>query len=90
MGSSANSGAHWWAAVAYVMYDYTDNQQGAFRYEYFDDDDGAKVFWSNSLWTVTYTHNITIHDNLLLRPEIRYNKYNGGTAGEVASGGNPQ
>ena len=36
------SSAHWWAAVVYAMYDYTDNQQGAFRYEYFDDDDGAK------------------------------------------------
>jgi hypothetical protein len=69
------------------MYDYTDNQQGAFRYEYFDDDDGTKGF-GKSLWTVTYTHNITIHDNLMLRPEIRYNKYNGGTDGEVPSGGN--
>ncbi|MHC4269307.1 MAG: outer membrane beta-barrel protein [Planctomycetota bacterium] len=86
-GNTLNSGAHWWAAVAYVMYDYTDNQQGAFRYEYFDDDDGTKGF-GKSLWTVTYTHNITIHDNLMLRPEIRYNKYNGGTDGEVPSGGN--
>ncbi len=82
----AGAGAHWWAAVGYLMYDYTDNQQGAFRYEYFDDNDGAKGF-DQTMWTVTYTHNITIHDNLLLRPEIRYNKYNGGTAGEVASGG---
>jgi hypothetical protein len=87
-GGNMNSGAHWWAAVAYVMYDYTDNQQGAFRYEYFDDDDGAK-FFGQSIWTVTYTHNITIHDNLMLRPEIRYNKYNGGTSGEIPSGGNP-
>ncbi len=85
-GGNTASGAHWWAAVGYVMYDYTDNQQGALRYEYFDDDDGAK-FFGKSLWTVTYTHNITIHDNLLFRPEIRYNKYNGGTAGEVPSGG---
>jgi hypothetical protein len=71
----ANSGAHWWAAVGYAMYDYTDNQQGAFRYEYFDDDDGAK-FFGHSMWTATYTHNITIQENLLLRPEVRYNKYN--------------
>jgi len=72
---SNNSGAHWWAAVGYAMYDFTDNQQGAFRYEYFDDDDGAKGF-GHSMWTMTYTHNITIADNLMIRPEIRYNKYN--------------
>jgi hypothetical protein len=57
------------------MYDFTDNQQGAFRYEYFDDQDGAKGF-GHSLWTATYTHNITIQENLLIRPEVRYNKYN--------------
>ncbi len=71
---SQNSSAHWWAAVAYLMYDFTDNQQGAFRGEYFDDDDGAKGF-GYAMYTLTYTHNITIHDNLMLRPEIRYNKY---------------
>jgi hypothetical protein len=73
--SSSNSSAHWWAAVFYAMYDYTDNQQGAFRYEYFDDDDGAKGF-GISMYSLTYTHNITIAENLLIRPEIRYNKYN--------------
>ena len=86
-GTNTDSSGNWWAAVLYAMYDYTDNQQGAFRYEYFDDTDGVKGF-DQSMWTVTYTHNITIHDNLLLRPEIRYNKYNGGTAGEIPSGGN--
>jgi hypothetical protein len=74
-GGSQNSSAHWWAAVGYAMYDFTDNQQGAFRYEYFDDDDGAKGF-GHSMYTITYTHNITIADNLMLRPEVRYNKYN--------------
>jgi len=74
-GSSQDSSAHWWAAVVYAMYDFTDNQQGAFRYEYFDDDDGAKAF-GHSMYSLTYTHNITIAENLLIRPEIRYNKYN--------------
>jgi maltoporin len=74
-GSSQDSSAHWWAMVYYAMYDFTDNQMGALRYEYFDDDDGAKGF-GHSMYTITYTHNITIADNLLLRPEVRYNKYN--------------
>ncbi|MCP4255676.1 MAG: porin [Candidatus Scalindua sp.] len=73
--SATGNSAHWWGAVAYLMYDFTDNQQGAFRYEYFDDQDGAKGF-GHSMWSTTYTHNITVADNLLLRPEIRHNKYN--------------
>jgi len=81
--SSPDSTGHWWAAVGYLMYDFTDNQQGAFRYEYFDDTDGVKGF-GISLWTVTYTHNITIADHLLLRPEVRYNQYNVSDAQEAA------
>ncbi len=82
----ASSSAHWWAMVYYAMYDFTDNQQGALRYEYFDDDDGAKGF-GHSMYTITYTHNITIADNLLLRPEVRYNKYNVSDAQEEAGMG---
>jgi hypothetical protein len=69
------STAQWWAAVGYAMYDFTDRQQGAFRYEYLDDTDGARAF-GYSIATLTYTHNITIQDNLMLRPEVRYNKHN--------------
>ena len=75
----ALTGAHWWAVVGYAMYDWADNQSGALRYEYMDDQDGAKTF-GYSIWTLTYTHNITVGDNLMLRPEVRYNKHN--TAGE--------
>jgi len=74
-GSIAKSDAHWWATAGYAMLDFTDNQQGALRYEYFDDQDGAKGF-GYSLWTLTYTHNISVGDNLMIRPEIRHNNYN--------------
>ena len=73
-GTPNGNTGHWWAAVGYAMYDFTDNQQGAFRYEYFDDGDGAKGF-DMTMYTMTYTQNITIAENLLLRPEIRYNHY---------------
>ncbi|MHC4139183.1 MAG: outer membrane beta-barrel protein, partial [Planctomycetota bacterium] len=85
-GGSQDSSAHWWAMVYYAMYDFTDNQMGALRYEYFDDDDGAKGF-GHSMYTITYTHNITIAENLLLRPEVRYNKYNVSSAQEEAGMG---
>ena len=76
---SQRSDAHWWAAVGYAMYDFSDNQMGALRYEYFDDTDGAKAF-DISMWSLTYTHNITIADNLMLRPEIRHNSYSDNTS----------
>ena len=69
------SGAHWWAFAFYAMVDWTDNQMGAFRYEYMDDTDGARTF-NYSIWDLTYTHNITVAENLMIRPEIRYIKHN--------------
>ena len=69
------SGAHWWAFAGYAMVDWTDNQMGAIRYEYMDDTDGARTF-NYSIWDLTYTHNITVGENLMLRPEIRYIKHN--------------
>ncbi len=69
------SGAHWWAAAGYAMWDFTDRQMGALRYEYMDDTDAARTF-GYSIWDVTYTHNITVAENLMLRPEIRYIKHN--------------
>jgi hypothetical protein len=77
----SRTGAHWWSLGTYAMYDFTDNQMGALRYEYWNDADGAKGF-GHTLWTITYTHNITIADNLMLRPEIRYNNYNVSTSEE--------
>ncbi len=74
-GSIAASDAHWWATAGYAMVDLTDNQQGALRYEYYSDQDAAKGF-GYSLWTLTYTHNISVGDNLMIRPEIRHNNYN--------------
>ena len=78
---ASRTGAHWYSLGTYAMYDFTDNQMGALRYEYWNDADGAKGF-GHTLWTITYTHNITIADNLMLRPEVRYNKYNMSTADE--------
>jgi hypothetical protein len=88
LGNSATSGAHWYAAVGYAMWDFTDKQMGALRYEYFDNTDGAKdanitynseeesaQVGGGSWYTITYTHNITVSENLMLRPEIRYNNY---------------
>ena len=80
------SGGHWWSAVGYAMYDFTDTQQGALRYEYFDDTDGAR-FFDISMWSLTYTHNITVRENLLIRPEVRYNSYSDNTSTSTGTTG---
>ena len=69
------STAQWWSVGLYAKYDYTDAQQGALRYEYFDDTDGARAF-GYSIWDITYTQNMKVRENLMLRPEIRYIKHN--------------
>jgi maltoporin len=79
------SGAHWWAVAGYAMYDFTDNQMGALRYEYLDDTDAARTF-GNSIWDLTYTHNITVADNLMIRPEVRYIKHNVDDSAEIGHG----
>ena len=72
---TGTSSAHWWAIAGYAMYDFTDRQMGALRYEYMDDQDHARTF-GYSIWDLTYTHNITVAENLMIRPEIRYIKHN--------------
>jgi len=79
LGTPGGGNAHWWAAVGYLMCDFTDNQMGALRYEYFDDTDSAKGF-DFSMWSLTYTHNITVADNLMIRPEIRHNSFSDNTS----------
>ena len=56
-----------------ISQDITDSFGLAFRGEYFDDNDGARLGVSGlRLWEVTLTANIKIRENLLIRPEIRY------------------
>ena len=72
--------------------DITDSFGLAFRAEYFDDNDGARLglipdkTHGNRIWEVTLTGNIKIRENLLVRPEIRYDK----TDDEVFAGSDNQ
>ncbi len=67
------SALKYWAAVGYAMWDFTDTQQGALRYEYVDDTDA--LYFGYKMWSLTYTQNMTIRNHLMIRPEIRYNKF---------------
>lgn len=65
----------WWGISGILSQDITDSFGLAFRGEYFDDDDGARIGINDlQIWEATLTANIKIRENLLVRPEIRYDK----------------
>lgn len=65
----------WWGFAGIINQDFTDFFGLAFRGEYFDDSDGARLGVSQlRLWEVTLTANFKIRENLLVRPEVRYDQ----------------
>ncbi len=67
----------WWGFAGIVSQDITDAVGLAFRGEYFDDNDGARLDVAGlNIWEITFTTNIKIRENLLVRPEIRYDEAN--------------
>lgn len=65
----------WWGFSGIVTRDITDSVGVALRGEYFDDRDGARLGVSHlDLWEITLTANIKIRENLLVRPEVRYDE----------------
>lgn len=75
-GSVAGHGnGKWWGFSGIVSRDITDYFGLALRGEYFDDHDGARLGVSAlHLWEITLTVNFKIMENLLLRPEVRYDE----------------
>ncbi len=73
-GLALGNTGHWWGVAGYALYDFTNWIQGVVRYEYFDDTDGVR-FFDQTIWEVTLTCNIKMRENLLFRPEYRFNHY---------------
>ncbi|MDO8142400.1 MAG: outer membrane beta-barrel protein [Candidatus Brocadiales bacterium] len=68
----------YWGFAGIIIQDITDSVGVAFRGEYFDDSDGTRLGVDDlQLWGVTFTTNIKIRENLLVRPEIRYDDAGG-------------
>ena len=73
----AGENGQWWGFSGIISHDITDSVGLAFRGEYFDDNDGARLGVNAlNLWEVTFTTNIKIRENLLVRPELRYDEAN--------------
>ncbi|MCR4321877.1 MAG: porin [Candidatus Brocadiaceae bacterium] len=65
----------WWGISGIINQDITDSFGLALRAEYFDDRDGARLGVDKlDIWEITLTANIKIRENLLVRPEIRYDE----------------
>ena len=63
----------WWGFSGIITQDLSDAVSVALRGEYFDDNDGARIgVMGLQMSEVTFTTNIKIRENLLVRPEIRY------------------
>ena len=63
--------------MQYFMYDYTDNIEFALRGEYYWDQEnlqGLSGGGGASLAEVTGTINLRLRENVMVRPEIRYDK----------------
>ncbi len=80
----------WWGISTIVGYDFTDSVGVALRGEYFEDNDGGRIGVSElGIWEATFTTNIKIRQNLLVRPEIRYDQADqnifGGTDNELTT-----
>mgnify|MGYP001589369488 FL=1 len=77
MFATINENGQWWGFSGIVNQDITDSFGLALRGEYFDDNDGARLgVDALNIWEITLTANIKIRENLLVRPEIRYDEAN--------------
>ncbi|MDO8141631.1 MAG: porin [Candidatus Brocadiales bacterium] len=77
MLATVKDNGQWWGFSGIVNQDITDSFGLALRGEYLDDNDGARLgVDALNLWEITLTANIKIRENLLVRPEIRYDEGN--------------
>ena len=83
-----NHSADWWAAGAWLTYDFCEKLGIALRGDYFDDADGARtsgvlgfpVNTGQRFSSVTLTLNIKPVANLQIRPELRWDRSSLGNA----------
>jgi hypothetical protein len=79
----AGADAEWYGVSQWLIYEVSPCLSIGGRYEWYRDDDGARVFNSNGAGAghyndVTLTANWKLHPNVLVRPEIRWDWFEGG------------
>ena len=94
--------AQWYGINQYLFYTFNEKWIGGMRLEWFRDNNGYRVFnpirnyWSNgdwaggyrgNFWEITWGLNYKPNANIIVRPELRYDWYDG--AAGLTSTGNP-
>ena len=84
--------AQWYGINQYIQYQLNERWAAGMRLEWFRDDDGQRVVVNNAgtgnagdYYGVTWGLNYRPHANVVVRPELRYDWYNG----NFASGAQP-
>ena len=82
--------AYWYGINQYVFYNFTDYLIGGFRLEWFSDVNGTRVGtggfrdgalvgsqdgFAGNFWEATWGLNYLVGNNLVIRPEVRYDWY---------------
>ncbi|MEO1991511.1 MAG: outer membrane beta-barrel protein, partial [Pirellulales bacterium] len=76
--------AYWYGVNQYLFYNFTDVLIGGLRFEWFRDNNGTRVQYglrdgspelggfAGNFWAMTWGLNYLVGDNLVIRPELRY------------------
>ena len=89
LGDNSGLGAgdgEWYGINQYLIYEINDRWAAGLRIEWFRDDDGARVFdnigntFAGNFYEITLGLNYKPHANVVLRPEIRWDWYDGTAA----------
>ena len=95
--------AQWYGINQYLFYAFNETWTGGMRFEWFRDNDGYRVFnpirnqlvnqpyaagYRGNFWALTWGLNYKPNANWIIRPELRYDWYNG-QAGAAVPGGAP-
>ncbi len=84
--NNPNGNAQWYGLNQYLFYQWSDCWAGGIRIEWFHDDDGARVVSpdfagaAGDFYEVTLGLNYKPHANVIIRPEIRWDWYEGDAA----------
>lgn len=95
--------AFWYGVNQYVFYNFTDTLIGGMRLEWFRDNNGTRVFsnvrnslmggvpadsgFAGNFWAMTWGLNYLMGNNIIVRPELRYDWFSADAGGQVANGG---
>ena len=93
-----NGSAYWYGANQYLFYNFTDYLIGGARLEWFRDNNGTRVVsglrdgspgvggMAGNFWELTFGLNYLVGNNMVIRPELRYDWFSRDTGANAPTG----